>query len=91
MTERLGPRHIGALRGIANAEYTGIGMECTFRGTGGPSIPWRLMSGLIYRNLVSVTAKEVHIGTLRSSSDASVALLSGIGFSYVFKFPLGHA
>jgi hypothetical protein len=50
---KLGPRHIGALRGLSNGPYVGVGPGPTFNGLG-PSIPWRLMSGLVDRGLVTV-------------------------------------
>lgn len=59
----LGPRHISALLGIQDAEYTGIGSGCTFRGAGGPAIPWRLMAGLEDRYLVTIREKERMRGT----------------------------
>lgn len=53
----IGPRHISALRGIHESEYTGFGANCTFRGVKGPAIPCRLMAGLVDRGLATVTAK----------------------------------
>jgi hypothetical protein len=49
----LGPRHLGALLGLSHAPYIGVGNCPTFKGRG-PSIPWRLMSGLVDRGLVEV-------------------------------------
>lgn len=60
MTEpipKLGPRHKSALLGIRDAEYSGTGTACTFRGAGGPAVPWRLMAGLVDRGLVRVQEK----------------------------------
>ena len=54
----IGPRHKSALLGIRDSEYSGTGTACTFRGAGGPAVPWRLMAGLVDRGLVRVQEKE---------------------------------
>ena len=54
----IGPRHKSALLGIRNAEYSGTGTACTFRGAGGPAVPWRLMAGLVDRGLVRVKEQK---------------------------------
>lgn len=63
MAEAVGPRLMAALKGIAGAEYTGIGSRPTFRGAGGPAVPWRLMAGLVDRGLAQVRCKERMRGT----------------------------